>query len=63
MNKKLFVIAAFALAVGAAVLFLWVHQTANSSGPAGFMQRAGSRFESLGRPIRFVVKRRRDVSP
>src|SRR6266705_2953810 len=54
MNKKLFVIAAFALAVGAAVLFYGVHQDRNSSARGRFMRGAGSRFELAGRPFRFV---------
>src|SRR5438093_5533950 len=54
MNKKLFVMAAFALAVGAAVLLYGVHQDRNSSARGRFMRRAGSRFELAGRPFRFV---------
>jgi mannan endo-1,4-beta-mannosidase len=54
MNKKLFVIAAFALAVGAAVLFYGVDQNRNSSARGRFLRRAGSRFELAGRPFRFV---------
>lgn len=55
MLKKVFVIAAFALVVGAAFLFIREQSQAGNNSPAGVFARArGSRFVIAGKPFRFV---------
>src|SRR5712691_2575760 len=55
MVKKVFAMAALALAVGAA--FLWIRERTDSTGRAKtdlFVRTRGSRFVIDGRPFRFV---------
>lgn len=55
MNKKLIAIAALALAVGAAVLFLTATpNVANHSAQSKFARQRGGRFIVEGKPFRFV---------
>src|SRR6267142_4492465 len=54
MKKKLFVIAALTLAVGAAVFFHVTHRSGRIPSQGQFVRRNGSRFEIEGRPFRFL---------
>jgi hypothetical protein len=55
MLKKVFVLAALALVVGAAFLFIREQRQAGNNSSAGVFARArGSRFVVAGKPFRFV---------